>query len=88
MNTGNMAVIELDCVVETTELEFDCEVVYEIVLNGGGAIWYNGPYDFTPSTARQTIEIANKTAIDDITIEPIPSNYGLITWNGAVLTVS
>ena len=24
----------------------------------------------------------------DITVHPIPSNYGLVEWNGAVLTVS
>ena len=25
---------------------------------------------------------------DDVTIKPIPQNYGLITWNGSFLTVS
>lgn len=49
---------------------------------------YTGSYDFTPTQATQTIEIANKKATANITIEPIPSNYGLITYNGSVLTVS
>ena len=49
---------------------------------------YEGPYEFTPSGTVQTIEIANKKALDHIKIHPIPSNYGLITWNGSELTVS
>ena len=49
---------------------------------------YTGPTTFTPSDQTQTIQVAGKTPATDITINPIPSNYGLITWNGAVLTVS
>lgn len=30
----------------------------------------------------------NKTTQQNIVINPIPSNYGLITWNGSVITVS
>lgn len=50
--------------------------------------YYTGSYEFTPSAERQTIEIDQLTASQNITINPIPSNYGLITWNGATLTVS
>jgi len=49
---------------------------------------YTGSYVFTPTQSTQTIEIENKMATADITINPIPSNYGLITWDGATLTVS
>lgn len=49
---------------------------------------YSGPYEFTPGNAPQVVEIANKKATADITIGPIPDNYGLITWDGATLTVS
>lgn len=49
---------------------------------------YAGDYVFTPSADTQTIEIAKKTARTDITINPIPSNYGLVSWDGATLTVS
>ena len=49
---------------------------------------YTGAYEFTPTRGTQVIEIANKKATADITINPIPSNYGLITWNGSTLTVS
>ena len=49
---------------------------------------YEGSYDFTPSEEEQTIAIDHKMATQDITIQPIPTNYGLITWNGTTLTVS
>ena len=49
---------------------------------------YSGPYEFTPTQQSQTIEIADKKALDNIIINPIPQNYGLITWNGSTLTVS
>lgn len=49
---------------------------------------YTGLYEFTPSSSIQTIEIAGKTARQNIIVNPIPSNYGLITWDGSTLTVS
>lgn len=49
---------------------------------------YSGPYEWTPTQDMQTIEINGLKAIENITINPIPSNYGLITWNGSTLTVS
>ena len=49
---------------------------------------YDGPYEFTPTAGSQTIEIEQKMATANIVINPIPSNWGLITWNGATLTVS
>ena len=49
---------------------------------------YEGETTFTPSVEMQTIPTAHTVLLSDITINPIPSNYGLITWNGATLTVS
>lgn len=49
---------------------------------------YAGPYEFTPGQDAQVVAIADKKATADITIGPIPDNYGLITWDGATLTVS
>ena len=50
--------------------------------------YYDGDYSVTPSSQEQTIHIIGKTARQNITVAPIPSNYGLIEWNGAALTVS
>ena len=36
----------------------------------------------------QTLETDSLYMQGNITINPIPSNYGLITWNGSILTVS
>lgn len=49
---------------------------------------YTGDYTVTPSAETQTLLTKNKRMTDHIVINPIPSNYGLITWNGATLTVS
>ena len=49
---------------------------------------YSGATEFTPTDSPQTIEAAGFLFTENITINPIPSNYGLITWNGATLTVS
>lgn len=47
-----------------------------------------GEYTYDPTDEVQTIEINGLRATDNITINPVPSNYGLITWDGATLTVS
>lgn len=49
---------------------------------------FTGAYEYTPTSELQTIQIKDKTATENIIINPIPSNYGLITWNGSTLTVS
>lgn len=49
---------------------------------------YEGPYEFTPSASAQTVEIAGMRARDDIIINPIPSNYGLVTYDGSGIRVS
>lgn len=49
---------------------------------------YNGTYTVTPTQETQILATKNYKMTDNVTVNPIPSNYGLITWNGAVLTVS
>lgn len=49
---------------------------------------YDGTYEVTPSSEVQTMEVKDKRMTDNIIINPIPQNYGLITWNGSFLTVS
>ena len=53
-----------------------------------GVETYDGEYEFTPNEDTQTVNVENKMAVQDITINPIPSNYGRITWNGTTITVS
>ena len=49
---------------------------------------YSGQYAFIPTRETQTIDIKDKIASQNIIINPIPNNYGLITYNGSKLTVS
>lgn len=58
------------------------------VIGGGGGTPYAGPYIITPSEDTQVLNTTGLKMTDNVTVEPIPENYGLITWNGSVLTVS
>ena len=49
---------------------------------------YDGPYQVTPNNQTQVLATQGKHLANNVVIDPIPSNYGLITWNGSVLTVS
>ena len=53
-----------------------------------GTTPYEGSYEWTPTDTAQTILISGLRATQNITINPIPNNYGLVTWDGATLTVS
>lgn len=49
---------------------------------------YDGPYEFVATSEAQVIHTDGLQMHGDLIIDPIPSNYGLITWNGSTLTVS
>lgn len=49
---------------------------------------YEGPYEVTPGAEEQTLETNALYMTGDITIKPIPNNYGLITYDGSTITVS
>lgn len=50
--------------------------------------YYTGTYEVTPTQETQILNTTNLMMAENVVINPIPSNYGLITWNGSVLTVS
>ena len=49
---------------------------------------YDGPYEVVPASDAITLPTSARALWRDVTIAPIPSNYGLITYSGGVLTVS
>lgn len=49
---------------------------------------YSGPYTVAPGAETQTLETNGKRMTDNVVVGAIPSNYGLVTWNGSVLTIS
>lgn len=49
---------------------------------------YTGETEITPTEEAQTVPTAGLMMQTDIVVNPIPSNYGLITWDGTTITVS
>lgn len=49
---------------------------------------YHGATNIIPSGEQQILETEGKVISENIIIEPVPSNYGLITWDGTTLIVS
>lgn len=49
---------------------------------------YDGITEIAPSNQVQVLQTSGKAVTRNIVVNPIPSNYGLVTWNGSVLTVS
>lgn len=49
---------------------------------------YEGSYEVTPNQERQVLNTRHKTLNQNVVVNPIPPNYGLITYNGRTLTVS
>ena len=65
--------------------------VYALDVTSGvmvGGVPYTGAYEATPSAHVQIFPTTLKTMRQDFVVHPIPSNYGLITWDGSTLTVS
>lgn len=61
------------------------------VSGGGGAAMpaYPGPYEVEPQRRGAVVlPTAGKRMTRDVTVAEIPSNYGLIEWNGSRLRVS
>lgn len=50
--------------------------------------YYDGPYESTPAREAQTYSTLGLRMAYDFIVNPIPQEYGLITWDGSVMTVS
>ena len=48
---------------------------------------YHGDYSVTPTNQAQTLPTARKRLEQNVIVEPIPSNYGRISYSGSVITV-
>ena len=49
---------------------------------------YSGNYEIEPSENYQTIPMEGLRAAHNVVVDPIPNNYGLITYDGTGITVS
>lgn len=87
---------ELNGSISTNNLSLTGSLLSKSVLLSGSLInggtrslpAYEGETTITPTKATQILATKDTRVLQNITIEPIPSNYGLITWNGSYLTVS
>lgn len=81
----------------SSETQFDGDLPSDYIIDGETDIIfkvisadtpYIGETTVTPSRETQVLQTAGFSMDRNVVINPIPSNYGLITWNGATLTVS
>lgn len=52
-----------------------------------GVTTYEGSYEVTPSAETQTLSTRHRYMLDDIIINPIPSDYGHIVYDGSKILV-
>ena len=62
--------------------------IMEVVANVAAMPTYKGAYDITPSASAQTLNTDGLMMDGNLTVRPSPSNYGLIEFDGSVITVS
>lgn len=54
----------------------------------GGAREYEGAYEVEPTAYEQVLPTAYLKMARDVVVKPIPSNWGMISWDGSSLMVS
>lgn len=79
-----MVEVHMDVAATRVRAPATIGVAYNIV----GGTPYEGAYEVTPTAAGVTLQTKGKYLVDDLVVNPIPQNYGLITWDGITLTVS
>lgn len=79
-------------VVESDAASFSLSSSDDIAFSIGAEIYasnpYHGEYVVIPSEEVQTLQTGDCLLRQDVRIEPIPNNYGLITYDGTAITVS
>lgn len=54
--------------------------VHRVTEYAGGEP-YEGPHTVTPTNETQVLETKNKVMSENLIVNPIPNNYGLVTYN-------
>lgn len=92
-----MIPIRIDLIVSESQQLFDLTVTEtnipvslepQTVIVSSSIPDYDGDYDIIPTGEAQVLQTKNCRMTENVTVNPIPSNYGLITWNGSIITVS
>lgn len=76
---------DLSLTEDSTEIGVSFGDVQEIYIHDDR---YEGSYEVTPSRETQTLLTSGLLMSQDVIVNPIPPQYGLITYNGSTITVS
>lgn len=57
------------------------------VALASGVADYVGPYEVTPTRETQVLGTAGRRMASDVVVAPIPKNYGLVTWDGSIISI-
>lgn len=77
---------EIPMQVSGEGVDIDAQIGAAYVIRGGNE--YEGLKTVTPNANRQVLPTEGCYMTEDIYVEPIPNNYGLITYDGSCITVS
>lgn len=73
---------------EHYDVTFNNTETFNVEFGAKSGVPYEGQYVVTPSEETIVLNTNTFTMQGNVTINPIPSNYGKITWDGTKLTVS
>ena len=82
VDAGNSYNLSVDSNLQELTLENETQIIASIYGD------YQGIYEVTPGDEAVTLETTDLVLHQNIVVNPIPSNYGVIGWNGSYLTVS
>ena len=80
----NQEVIKLNVSDGQERIPLGFSVAYNIISGEP----YEGPYEVTPTRGTQILYTNEKLMEGNVVVNPIPHDWGHITWDGSVLTVS
>ena len=82
-------ILQLDP-VSGIDLALDSTDDFELIVDSAAPEYpiYEGATEFTPPRETQVVLSGGKILLDNITINPIPSNYGLVTYHANIITIS
>lgn len=84
--TSNIVSVEASFTGRT--IEADAELTTNVTHYHSEYPDYEGETVFTPTEYTQTIPTGHTVLLSDITINPIPSNYGRITYSGGIISIT
>lgn len=74
--------------LKVVETNTPIQVDVETPVVAGIAKEYKGECDITPTNEKQVFNTEGMRCPQNFIVEPIPQNYGLITYNGSTIIVS